>query len=297
MDRALQQGDPAIAERRAAAPRAREGLLALPLACFFLFFFFAPLALLAGISLRVTPQFEGWGLVQYAKFAGDSFNWSVLGQTLLLGVKTVALTACIGVPLGLLFMEAPRRLQPILLFVIVLPLLTSVVVRTFAWIVILGREGLVNYALINLGLVTVPLRLLHTEMGLVVALSQIEMPLMLLPLISVMSRLDPNLKDASAALGAGRWRTLFRVTLPLSLPGLVAGCLLVFASSVTAFVSQTIIGGGRMVLMPFYIWQQATTLFNWPFAATISMILLVSVLAVVTTLNALGRRSRALANG
>jgi len=186
----------------------------------------------------VTPQFEGWGLVQYAKFAGDSFNWSVLGQTLLLGVKTVALTACIGVPLGLLFMEAPRRLQPILLFIIVLPLLTSVVVRTFAWIVILGREG-----------------------------------------------------------RSGRWRTLFRVTLPLSLPGLLAGCLLVFASSVTAFVSQTIIGGGRMVLMPFYIWQQATTLFNWPFAATISMILLVSVLAVVTTLNALGRRSRALANG
>jgi putative spermidine/putrescine transport system permease protein len=247
--------------------------------------------------LRLTPQFEGLGVAQYAKFAGDSFNWSVLGQTLLLGVKTVVLTACIGVPLGLLFLEVPRRLQPALLFIIVLPLLTSVVVRTFAWIVILGREGLVNNALIGLGLLAAPTRLLHTELGLVVALSQIEMPLMLLPLISVMSRLDPNLKDASAALGAGRWRTLFRVTLPLSLPGLLAGCLLVFASSVTAFVSQTIIGGGRMVLMPFYIWQQATTLFNWPFAATISVVLLVSVLAVVATLNALGRRSRALVHG
>ena len=99
------------------------------------------------------------------------------------------------------------------------------------------------------------------------------------------------------ALGAGRWRTLFRVTLPLSLPGLLAGCLLVFASSVTAFVSQTIIGGGRMVLMPFYLWQQATTLFNWPFAATIGMVLLVAVLAVVTTLNVLGRRSRAVLYG
>jgi putative spermidine/putrescine transport system permease protein len=268
-----------------------------PLALFFLLFFLAPLGLLAGISLRVTPQFEGWGLQQYAKFSGDPFNWSVLSQTLLLGVKTVVATACIGVPLGLLFMEAPRRLQPILLFIIVLPLLTSVVVRTFAWIVILGREGLVNNALIGLGLVSAPVRMLGTEPGLVIALAQIEMPLMLLPLISVMSRLDPNLKDASAALGAGRWRTLFRVTLPLSLPGLVAGCLLVFASSVTAFVSQTIIGGGRMVLMPFYIWQQATTLFNWPFAATISMVLLFSVLAVVVTLNALGRRTRAVAHG
>ena len=269
----------------------------MPLALFFALFFLAPLVLLASISLRLTPQLEGIGLVQYAKFAEDSFNWSVLGQTLLLGVKTVIVTACVGVPLGLLFMEAPRRLQPLLLFIIVLPLLTSVVVRTFAWIVILGREGLVNSALMTLGLVKVPLRLLHTELGLVVALAQIEMPLMLLPLISVMSRLDPNLKDASAALGAGRWRTLFRVTLPLSLPGLVAGCLLVFASSVTAFVSQTIIGGGRMVLMPFYIWQQATTLFNWPFAATISVVLLVSVLAVVATLNVLGRKSRALVHG
>ena len=180
-----------------------------------------------------------------------------------------------------------------LLFIIVLPLLTSVVVRTFAWIVILGREGLVNSVLVGPRAHRRAARLLHTELGLVVALSQIEMPLMLLPLISVMSRLDPNLRDASAALGAGRWRTLFRVTLPLSLPGLLAGCLLVFASSVTAFVSQTIIGGGRMVLMPFYIWQQATTLFNWPFAGAISIVLLVSVLAVVVRLNALGRRSRA----
>ena len=119
---------------------------------------------------------------------------------------------------------------------------------------------------------------------------------MLLPLISLMSRLDPNLKDASAALGAGRWRTLFRVIVPLSLPGLLAGCLLVFSSAVTAFVSQTIIGGGRMVLLPFYIWQQATTLFNWPFAAAISIVLLLSVLTVVVVLNALGRRSRAYAH-
>jgi putative spermidine/putrescine transport system permease protein len=297
VDRALQQGDPAIATPRARAPREREGWLALPLALYFCFFFLAPLVLLAGISLRVTPQLEGFGLVQYARFASDPFNWSVLWQTLLIGVKTVALTACLGIPLGLLFMETPRRLQPILLFVIVLPLLTSVVVRTFAWMVILGREGLINNALTALGVISTPLRLLHTELGLVVSLSQIEMPLMLLPLISVMSRLDPNLKDASAALGAERWRTLFRVTLPLSLPGLLAGCLLVFASSVTAFVSQTIIGGGRMVLMPFYLWQQATTLFNWPFAATIGMVLLVAVLAVVATLNALGRRSRALVHG
>jgi putative spermidine/putrescine transport system permease protein len=259
-------------------------------------FFLMPLGLLAVVSLFTSPEMAAMGPAQYAKFAGDGFNWSVLFATLLLGVKTVALTAVIGYPLALVFTEAHRRLQPILLFVIILPLLTSVVVRTFAWIVILGRDGLVNRVLMDLGLIAAPLRLLHTELGLVIALSQIEMPLMLLPLISLMSRLDPNLKDASAALGAGRWRTLFRVIVPLSLPGLLAGCLLVFSSAVTAFVSQTIIGGGRMVLLPFYIWQQATTLFNWPFAAAISIVLLLSVLTVVVVLNALGRRSRAYAH-
>ena len=96
-----------------------------------------PLGLLAVVSLFTSPEMAAMGPAQYAKFAGDGFNWSVLFATLLLGVKTVALTAVIGYPLALVFAEAHRRLQPILLFVIILPLLTSVVVRTFAWIVIL----------------------------------------------------------------------------------------------------------------------------------------------------------------
>ena len=129
-----------------------------------------------------------------------------------------------------------------------MPLLTSVVVRTFAWIVILAREGVINQAILTLGLSATPLPLLQTEFGLVLALTQIEMPLMLLPLITVMRTIDPNVVDASRALGASRWRTFFQVILPLSLPGWVAGATLVFASSVTAFISQSVIGGGRLVL-------------------------------------------------
>jgi putative spermidine/putrescine transport system permease protein len=281
--------------RVAATPavlRPRQWQLVLPLALFFAFFFVSPLVLLAVVSFFTTPRLEAMGAVQYLKFFGDAFNWGVLFDTLALGAKTVAVTAVIGVPLALLFVELRPRLQALLLFVIVLPLLTSVVVRTFAWVVILGREGLINTVVLQLGLSPTPLRLLHTELGLILALSQIEMPLMLLPLISVVSRLDPNLKDASAALGASHWRTLFQVVLPLSLPGLLAGCMLVFASSVTAFVSQTIVGGGRLIFLPFYIWQQATTLYNWPFAAALSVVLLFSVMAVLAALTLLVRRSR-----
>jgi putative spermidine/putrescine transport system permease protein len=112
-----------------------------------------------------------------------------------------------------------------------------------------------------------------------------------------MSRLDPNLRDASSALGASRWRTLFKVIVPLSMPGLVAGCLLVFASSTTAFISQTVIGGVRLIYLPLLIWQQSLVVFNWPFAAVVSLTLLVSVLSVVSALSYLGRRSGGYVHG
>ena len=163
------------------------------------------------------------------------------------------------------------------------------VVRTFAWIVILGRQGIVNTVLLDLGVIDSPLRLLYTEGGVVVALAQVQMPLMVLPLITALTRIDPNLADASSVLGAGYWRTFFRITLPLALPGIVAGCLPTYAAALSAFITQTLIGGGQMLFMPMYLYQQASTLQNWPFAAAISFIFLVAVLGVITIINAVGR--------
>jgi putative spermidine/putrescine transport system permease protein len=112
---------------------------------------------------------------------------------------------------------------------------------------------------------------------------------MVLPILTVMSKLDPNLADASRVLGAGEWRTLWRVTLPLSLPGVIAGCILTYSASVTAFVTQTLIGGARLVYMPLHIYQQAIGANNWPFAAAISVIFMFAVLCVVALLNMLTR--------
>lgn len=274
-----------------------EWQLALPLALAFASIFLAPLLMLFGVSFFNDDKISQPGLAQWAKFLGDPFSYKVIADTLLLGVKTVCATIMVGYPLALVYLDAPPRLQKVLIFVIVMPLLLSVVVRTFAWIVVLGREGVINQLLISLGIISEPLRLLQTELGLVISLTQIEMPLMLLPLISVMSRLDPNLRDASAALGASRWRTLFTVIVPLSMPGLVAGCLLVFASSTTAFISQTVIGGVRLIYLPLLIWQQSLVVFNWPFAAVVSITLLISVLTVVSALSWLGRRSGGYVHG
>lgn len=268
-----------------------EWQLALPLALAFTAFFAAPLLMLVAVSAYDDDQITKLGFAMWSKFLSDPFYWKVTFDTLKLGALTVLATVLIGYPLALVYMSAGPRMQRVLLFVIIMPMLLSVVVRTFAWIVILGHEGVINYVVMSLGLSPVPLRLLQTEFGLVLSLTQIEMPLMLLPLISVMGRIDPNLRDASAALGASRWRTLFRVTLPLSVPGLIAGCLLVFASATTAFISQQIIGGNRLVYLPLVIWQQSLVVYNWPLAAVAAMVLLVSVTAVVVLISALGRRA------
>jgi putative spermidine/putrescine transport system permease protein len=174
-------------------------------------------------------------------------------------------------------------------------LLTSVVVRTFAWIVILGRQGIVNSALQWGGLVDTPFRLLYTEGGVVVALAQVQMPLMVLPLVASLSRADANLSDAASVLGAGMWRALRTIIVPLAMPGIIAGCLLTFTASVTAYITQSLIGGGQMLFMPAYVLQQALALQDMPFAAAISIIFLLCVLTVVALLSFAGRRSRAYA--
>ena len=196
--------------------------LAAPLGIVYLALFAAPLLLLLGISLHADQDLQQWGLDNWTKFWGDAFYRGVVWDTLRLGVAAVLATSLFAWPLAVFFCNASPRTQKILIFIILLPLLTSVVIRTFAWIVILAREGLVNQVVLSLGLSATPLRLLQTETGLILALMQIEMPLMLLPLISVMRGLDPNLLDASRALGAGMWRGFFRVILPLSLPELIA---------------------------------------------------------------------------
>ena len=243
------------------------------------------------------PGLHGFTAASYARFFTDAFDYSILAATLLLGVKATALCLAFGYPVAWVSARAGARWQSVLVFLVILPILTSVVVRTFSWIVILGREGVLNKIALGLGLVDEPLRLLFSETGVVIVLAQVQMPLMVLPILTVMSRADPSLVEASKALGAGEWRTLWRITVPLSLPGVVAGCILTYSACVTAFVTQTLIGGARLIYMPLHIYSQAVGANDWPFAAAISVIFMVAVLAVVAALAGLGRASRAHVHG
>jgi putative spermidine/putrescine transport system permease protein len=265
--------------------------LILPLAALFFACFVAPLLVLLALSLHSDVAMKTWTIGNYAKFFTDPFNYSILIDTLLLGVKATLVCLIFGYPIAWLCARASARWQSALLFLVILPILTSVVVRTFAWIVILGRQGVLNQIAMGLGLVHEPLRLLNTEMGVVMVLAQVQMPLMVLPILTVLSKMDPNLADASRVLGAGEWRTFWKVTLPLSLPGIIAGCILTYSASITAFVTQSLIGGARLIYMPLHIYQQAVGANNWPFAAAISIIFMMAVIAVVAVLSVFARAS------
>ena len=268
-----------------------DARLVLPLAAIFAGFFIAPLIVLLALSLHGDLAMTGWTAGNYAKFFTDPFNYSILIETLLLGLKATLVCLVFGFPIAWLCSRASARWQSVLLFLVILPILTSVVVRTFSWIVILGRQGVLNQIVLSLHLSKEPLRLLYTEVGVVMVLAQVQMPLIVLPILTVLSKIDPNLADASRVLGAGEWRTLWKVTLPLSLPGIIAGCILTYSASITAFVTQSLIGGARLIYMPLHIYQQAVGANNWPFAAAISIIFMITVMAVVAVLSAIGRGS------
>lgn len=271
--------------------------LASPLALAMLLFFVTPLLLLGVVSFYSDTAMTQWGsLANWAKTL-DGFGLTVLLDTLWLGVQVTALSLVLGFALAWTFLKMPGRLQPLIIFIVMLPLLTSVVVRTFAWIVILGRQGIVNNFLMDFGLIEAPIKLLYTRLGLVVTLANVQLPLMVLPLITALQRIDMNLSDASASLGASEWQTFKKITVPLALPGVIAGCLLTFSAAITAFISQSLIGGGQMLFMPMYLYQQVSALSNFPFAAAISLTFLATVILCVSLFNMLSRLSRGYANG
>jgi putative spermidine/putrescine transport system permease protein len=268
-----------------------ESKLVLPLAALFVAFFVAPLVVLILLSLHGEAAMRTWTFANYVKFFSDSFNYSILFETLMLGVKATLLCLAFAYPIAWVCVRSGARLQSVIVFLVILPILTSVVVRTFGWIVILGRQGVINQVLMGLGIVNEPIRLLYTELGVIMVLAQVQMPLMVLPILTVMGKIDTNLGDASRVLGAGEWKTLWRITIPLSLPGIIAGCILTYTACITAFVTQTLIGGARLIYMPLHIYQQAVGANNWPFAAAISVVFMIAVMMIVGILGATGRRS------
>jgi putative spermidine/putrescine transport system permease protein len=252
-------------------------------------FFATPLAVLVGFSFAGTG---GVTLDNYGRFFGDPFNFRVLVNTARLGVETVVGTTLLGVPIALLYWHSGKTFRQALIFLTLIPMLTSNVVRTFAWIVILGRQGPISETLMALGLTGTPTSLMFTELGLVMAMCQIDLPLIILPLVAILSRTPTQLTEAATVSGAGPWRILITVLLPIMLPGLLAGWILVFASTSSSFVTQAVIGGARNVYVPQLIYREVGTLFDWPLASAIAVVLLLSTGSLLVALTMISRHRR-----
>lgn len=234
---------------------------------------------------------EGAGLDNFAKFFVDSFYPLVAWRTIRLSLLVTLLCAAIGAPLALVMARAPRWLRMTLLVVIVLPLMTSVVVRTFGWLVILGRGGLLAQILAPLGLAERNFSLMHTETGIVLAMAQVLLPFVTLTTLSTLEKIDPRLEEAARVMGANFWATLRHVTAPLAAPGLVAGSLLVFALCASSFITPHLIGGVRLPVLGATIYQQVTGTLDWGFAAAQATLLLALALAIALPYAALARRA------
>ena len=269
--------------------------LIVPMLALFVIFFAGPLLLLVVASL-LDESFEGpWRASNWVSFLSDPYNVAAIGRSLRLGLIVVCTTLAFAYPLALVSRFGPRWAERFILLAALLPFLTSVVVRSFAWIAILSRDGPLNGLLMGLGVIDEPLRLLPSELGVVMALTQIEMPLMLLPLLVAMRRIDDRLGDASQALGASAWRTLTRVIVPMTLPGLIAGAVFVFASAVTAFVSQSIIGGARVTFLTTILFSRAMITFDWGLASVAALVLLIAAgVPIALALYVGGRAERAI---
>jgi spermidine/putrescine transport system permease protein len=263
-----------------------------------------PLALLFGMSLHARGTYGGvspvedWGehlasgraFAQYSR-ALDPLYLGIAWRSVWMAVVTTLVTLLIGFPMAAwLALLAPARWKGLLLGLVVVPFWTSFLVRTYAWMFLLRSEGLVNHLLLGLGWTDRPLQLLFTEGAVLLGLVYGELPFMILPLYASLEKLDPTLLEAAADLGAGRAATLFRVILPLAVPGIVAGSLLVFIPSLGQFVVSDLLGGARSVLLGNLVQNQFAVARNQPFGAALAFQLVAAVLLLLFLYARLSRR-------
>lgn len=248
-------------------------------------FFLFPLAYLLAVSFaRRSPYGTiDWtlGLANYAR-AFQPLYLEVYWRSFWMALITTALCALLGFPVAYtLALRVSTRWKSVLLMLVVIPFWTSFLIRTYAWMIILRSEGVVNNTLLALHLIHEPLRLLYTPMAVMIGLVYGELPFMILPLYAVLQKLDPTLLEAAEDLGAPWWRAFLRVTLPLSAPGLVAGSILVFIASVGAFVTPDLLGGARTMMVGNLIQNQFAVARDQPFGSAVAFLLTFVVLILV----------------
>lgn len=236
----------------------------------------APLVWLAWQSIYA----DGFTLVNYRRIFTQSVYWDTFALTFKLSVIVTFVTLLLGYPVAYAASALPPRLSALVLGMVVLPFWTSVLVRTYAWLVLLQRTGIVNRTLMSFGIIDHPLQLAYNDLGTAIAMIHILLPFMVLPLYSAMQKIPANLMQAGASLGGSPLHVFLRVFLPLSLSGVVAGTTLVFVLCLGFYITPELMGGGRSVMVSMVVSQNVELYNSWGAASAVSLVLLVCVFAI-----------------
>jgi putative spermidine/putrescine transport system permease protein len=256
-------------------------------------FIAAPYLNIVVMSLRSPSNVHAFGpgftLQNYVRALSDRLYLGLLGDTLLYAAVTVVLCLFLAYPTALHLARTQTRFRGLLYAAVLSPLLTGVVVRCFGWIVLLATQGLVNDGLRRLGLG--PIQFLYQPLGVVIALVHVFLPFMILPIKNAIEAIDPRLEEAARTLGASRAKVFLRVTLPLSMPGVQSGVILVFVLAASAYVIPMLLGGGRVQTMATIIVQQLLGGLLWPFGAALALVLSSAIVVLLVIFGLVTRRA------
>lgn len=253
-------------------------------------FFLAPLAIMATYSLLEPGLYGGVEWALYPDNFGRVLGWAngvneefdpiyleIILRSIKLAGLTVLLTLAVCYPAAFWVARQPERMRNFCLFLITLPFFTSLIVRLYAWVLILRPSGFINSALMTLG-IDHPVDLIYTETAVLIGMAYIFVPFMFMPVYASVEKLDRRLLEASADLGASRWQSFRKVIVPMTLPGVAAGSIIVFIPSLGNFIVPSLLGGAKVLMIGSLVEQQFLAARNWPFGAALSMLLMVAVL-------------------
>jgi putative spermidine/putrescine transport system permease protein len=272
--------------------RLPPSLLALPLLAFLLIFYAYPLVSMLSRSIYD----QGWTFSGFGALAADAVFWRVLGTTAQVAFVVTLACLLLGYPVAYVMSRVRSGTANLLMVLVLIPFWTSILVRTYAWMALLGRRGIVNNALIAMGIVDQPLQLMNTRFAVYLAMVHVLLPFMILPLYAVLRGLDWRLVQAAEGLGAGPMGAFRQVVLPLSLPGVAAGCVLVFTLALGFYITPVLVGSGSDVMLSMLIGDLVNRL-DWPRASAMAVVLLVMVLGVFAVLARMVPLGRVLQGG
>jgi len=269
-------------------------LLSAPALTLYLVLLFVPLVATALLSLHSFSLYKGiedvYTLANYRDIFGDSYFYEIFARTFRIAFLVTVLAALIGAPEAYILnrMRAPWR--GIFLLVASAPLLVSVISRTLGWALLFGSTGLVNQALMGMGIVRAPLQFMYSETGIVIALTHVLIPFMMISVWASLQRLDPAIEHAAVSLGAASFTVLRRIVLPQAMPGVLSGGIITFALAASAFATPAIIGGRRLKVASTLAYDEFLNTLNWPLGAAIAVLLLIANITIILGCNKLLER-------